>query len=65
MVVISNSIGVVIGWWDISVNWGRPIGWGRGVGRGRGVSRGWDSVLGRGDSQKSRNSNKALKEIFK
>ena len=69
LVVISNSIGVVICWGNIGINWGRSIGrcrcisrcrsidWGRSVDRCRGILGG-----SRGNSQKSRQSNKALEE---
>jgi hypothetical protein len=69
MVVISNSIGVVICWGNIGVNWGRSIGRCRCISRGRSIDWGWSvdrcrGILGssRGNSQKSRQSNKALEE---
>ena len=58
VVVISNSVLVVVGWGDISVDWGRSISWGWGIDRGRGILR-----SSRGNSQESRQSNKALKNI--
>jgi hypothetical protein len=57
MVVISNSVLVVVCWGNISVDWGRSISWGWGIDWGRGILR-----SSRGNSQKSRQSNKALQQ---
>jgi hypothetical protein len=57
LVAVGNSVLVVICWWDISVDRGRSVG--------RGWSISWSRcVLGSssGNSQESRQSNKALKK---
>ena len=68
VVAVGNSVLVVICWWDISVDRGRSvsrcrgISWGRGIGWSRPVDRGRCVLRSSGShSQKSRQSNKALK----
>jgi hypothetical protein len=63
-VAVIDSIGVVICWGDIGVNWSRSIGWDWDRGRSISGGRGGDGVLrsSSGNSHKSKQSNKALKE---
>jgi hypothetical protein len=61
-VSVIDSIGVVVCWGNIGVNWGRSVSGGRCVSRGRGIDGCW-GILGSstGNSHKGKQSNKALK----
>jgi hypothetical protein len=61
--MIIDTVGVVICWGNISINWGRSISWSRCIGWGRSIDGCW-GILGssRGNGHKGKQSNKALKE---
>jgi hypothetical protein len=63
-VAVIDSIGVVVCWGNIRVNWGRSVGWDWDRGRSISWGRGRDGVLrsSSGNSHKSKQSNKALEK---
>jgi len=62
-VSVIDSIGVVVCWGDIRVDWGRAVSWDWDGSRGIGWGRGRNSVLGSSNGSQSKESNKGLEKI--